>query len=97
MNKGTIIKIIAVIIAVIYTVLPVDIIPDVIPVIGWLDDLGIDVTALIIAFLKFSFTNSNDSITDSNEKINHKEESDIATNTKEEQKIIQRLEDMDNF
>lgn len=30
-------------------------------------------------------------------KINHKEESDIATNTKEEQKIIQRLEDMDNF
>lgn len=68
MNKGTIIKIIAVIIAVIYTVLPVDIIPDVIPVIGWLDDLGIDITALIIAFLKFSFTNSNDSITDSNEK-----------------------------
>lgn len=97
MNKGTIIKIVAVIIAVIYTVLPVDIIPDVIPVIGWLDDLGIDVTALIIAFLKFSFTNSSDSITDSNEKINHKEESDIATNTKEEQKIIQRLEDMDNF
>lgn len=39
------------IIAAVYTVIPTDIIPDVVPVVGWLDDIGVD-GLLVFAFIK---------------------------------------------
>jgi uncharacterized membrane protein YkvA (DUF1232 family) len=35
--------------AAVYVVLPVDLVPDVLPVVGWLDDVG--VMAAVVAFL----------------------------------------------
>ena len=43
----------AIVVAAVYTILPVDVIPDVTPVLGFLDDLGIDVVALLFAIAKF--------------------------------------------
>ena len=43
----------AVVVAAIYTILPVDVIPDITPVLGFLDDLGIDAVALLFAIAKF--------------------------------------------
>ena len=101
MNKGMLLKIIAIAVAVVYTVLPVDIIPDVIPIVGWLDDLGVDVSAIVIAFLKFSFadeqnTKSTTSIADTKmQQVEKKAGVEKVDNNK--LKEIERLEDMDNF
>ena len=40
------------VVTVLYCISPVDLIPDVLPIIGWLDDLGI-ILLQIIAFLKY--------------------------------------------
>ena len=40
--------------AVLYVILPVDLVPDVIPVAGWLDDLGL--TALVIGWLTSAYS-----------------------------------------
>jgi len=47
----TIAFIIAIIIAIAYFLLPIDIVPDVIPVIGWTDDISIGIGALLISSL----------------------------------------------
>lgn len=43
--------VIAIIIAITYFILPIDIIPDVIPVIGWADDTSVGIGALILSSL----------------------------------------------
>ena len=45
-------KIIIVLLALIYVISPLDLIPDVIPVIGWLDDLGVLAWAARQVFFK---------------------------------------------
>jgi uncharacterized membrane protein YkvA (DUF1232 family) len=47
-----IIGIIALIIAVIYLISPIDLIPDIIPIVGWIDDVIMLLTAIGI-FIKF--------------------------------------------
>lgn len=39
--------------ALIYTLLPTDIVSDIIPVVGWLDDAGIDFAAVLFAVSRF--------------------------------------------
>ena len=58
--------IIFLVIAVIYCVSPVDIIPDVIPIAGWIDDGGIIFAAIML--LKHSFAYAK-AITDMQDKI----------------------------
>lgn len=40
--------------AMIYTVMPIDLIPDVAPVIGWLDDIGVLTAAVALAMSRVS-------------------------------------------
>jgi uncharacterized membrane protein YkvA (DUF1232 family) len=40
---------VGVVLAVVYIIWPIDLIPDFVPIIGWLDDIGI--TALAVAYL----------------------------------------------
>lgn len=46
------IGILALLIAFVYVVFPIDLIPDIIPIVGWVDDIMAIVMAVII-FLKF--------------------------------------------
>jgi uncharacterized membrane protein YkvA (DUF1232 family) len=55
-----VIRLLIVIICVAYTISPIDLIPDVVPVIGWLDDAGIDVVGVVIFWLLGPANNQNE-------------------------------------
>ena len=46
-------KLVLLVVAIVYTAIPVDLIPDVIPIVGYLDDLGLDATAICLIVSSF--------------------------------------------
>ena len=46
-------SIIIIIFAFIYTILPADLVPDLVPILGWLDDIAIDLFGFVNVYLKW--------------------------------------------